>query len=430
MKTVLLIAALFLSNCQAVQQKINEIRTDKSVVMEETTTHNQFESKDLNFFSTPKTKVKVALFLPFSGKNKDLGWSLFNAASMSIFDNDSSANIELVLFDSDNSNNKAAETFDEIIKQNIRIVIGPIFSSVAKKIAKKARNNKITVISLTNNQDLIDETNDEGGIFLAGMLPEIQVDKIVSYALSREKMSFASISPNNQYGKTITGLMKKMVRNRDGNFISSEFYNNNDKSIDRAVANIINTFHISDHLMEGRNKLKKDAIISEEDRIYPQIIMIPASGKALAKIAASIKRQNIDEREFQLVGTSQWDDISTINNFNLLGAWFVAPENQKFRKFERSYYRGFNKFPPRISSIIYDSVMVAAQIAKEKDEDEEITIENFTNFKNSPNNGFEGIDGLFRFLPNGLVQRNLAILQVGSGKFDTLEEPTEMFLKY
>ena len=95
--------------------------------------------------------------------------------------------------------------------------------------------------------------------------------------------------------------------------------------------------------------------------------MIPESGKTLSKIVASIKKQNVDEREFQIVGTSGWDDISTMNDFNLLGAWFVAPENEKFREFERSYYRSFNKFPPRISSIVYDSVAAVAAVTNHKE---------------------------------------------------------------
>jgi branched-chain amino acid transport system substrate-binding protein len=430
MKKLLLIAALFLTSCQAVKQKIVDLQTDKSVVMQETTTHQQFESKDLGVFESEKKKVKVALFLPFSGKNKELGWNLFNAATLSIFDNDSKRNLELVLFDSKDLNSDASKVFDEIIRQNIKVVIGPVFSTVAKEIASKAKRHKITVISLSNNQDLIGETNEEGGVFLAGMLFEAQVDKIIDYAMGRGKYSFASISPNNQYGKTITDLMKTTVRNRDGNFISAEFYNSNDQDIERAVSNVIKTFNISGHLLESKNKLKKDTVISEGDRIYPQVIMVPESGKNLAKIVASIKKQNTDEREFQIIGTSQWDDISTVNNLNLLGAWFASPENKKFREFERSYYRSFNKFPPRIASIIYDSVAVVAQIAREKNEDEEITLKDFTNFENPPHNGFEGIDGLFRFLPNGLVQRNLAVLQVGSGEFDTIEKPTDMFLKY
>ncbi len=247
--------------------------------------------------------------------------------------------------------------------------------------------------------------------------------------MERGKYSFAIIAPKNQYGQTMTDLLKRIVRDRDGTFITSEFYNDNYADIDRAVERVIGSFVVPSRFMEGRNKLKKDAVITEADKIYPQVIMIPESGKALGKIVASMKKQNKDERDFQLIGSSQWDDISTLNNFQLIGSWFPAPENEKFRNFERAYYRSFNKFPPRIASIVYDMVAAAAQLAN-RGNGKILTITDFINFTNPPKNGFEGVDGLFRFLPNGLTQRNLAVLQVGNGRFETVDKPTEMFLKY
>lgn len=400
------------------------------LLKQEPETHEQFESRNLTDVKKDEKKTQIALFLPFSGKNKDLGWSLYNAATISLFDNDLGHNIELVLIDSKDSPEEAKKAFAQIVDRKIKVVIGPVFSSSVAAIEKEAKANKITVISLSNNQELMGKTNEDGGVFLAGMLPEPQIDKIIGYAMEHGKYSFATITPNNQYGKTITDLMKKIVRNRDGNFITAEFYNPDEKDIDRAVENVINSFALSSRISEGKKKkLKKDEVVTEADKIYPQIIMIPEAGKPLFKIVSSMKRLNKDERDFQLVGTNQWDDISTINDFHMIGSWFVAPENEKFRNFERSYYRSFNKFPPRIASIVYDLTSAAAEIAARKP-GKEIVIADFTNFENPPKNGFEGIDGLFRFLPNGIVQRNLAVLQVSNGKFDTVEKPIEMFLKY
>jgi hypothetical protein len=96
---------------------------------------------------------------------------------------------------------------------------------------------------------------------------------------------------------------------------------------------------------------------------------------------------------------------------------------------EKNYYNSFNKFPPRISSIVYDAVLAVAKIAQNKS-NSKIALSDFTNFSNPPKNGFDGIDGIFRFLPNGAVQRNLAVLQVGNGKFETLDSSIEKFLKY
>ncbi len=426
MKKFSLLLVFFLFGCQSLNKQIEQFKAPEIAAEQ---THQQFESRNLETLKADEKKMQIALFLPFSGKNKDLGWSLFNAATLSLFENDTNHNLELILIDSKDTPQEAKKAFREIVSRDIKVVIGPVFSNVIEEIDSAAKSNKIAVISLSNNQELMGKINDDGGIFLAGMLPETQIDKIVGYAMERGKYSFAIIAPNNQYGKTITDLYKRIVRDRDGNFITAEFYEPNSKDVDRPVERVINSFSLPARLMDGKNKLKKNAVANESDRSYPQVIMIPESGKMLSRIMASIKKQNKDERDFQIVGSSQWDDISTLNDFHLIGTWFPAPESEKFRNFEKSYYRSFNKFPPRISSIVYDSVAAVAELANRK-KGQVLTVKDFTNFTNPPKNGFEGVDGLFRFLPNGLVQRNLAVLQVANGHFETADKPAEQFLKY
>ena len=422
MKKLSLLLVLFILGCKLPTPKIIEAAKPVAPVIAET--HQQFESRDLLTMKANQKKVQVALFLPFSGKNKDLGWSLFNAATLSLFENDLGRNVELVLIDSKETPQETAKAFKEIVERKIQVVIGPIFSTSIEAIEKDAKLHKITVISLSNNQQLMGKINTDGGIFLAGMLPEAQIDKVVNYSLQKGKISFAIIAPNNQYGLTINNIFKKIVKSRDGDFITSEFYQPSDKDLDRVVERTIKSFSIP-----ARLKMKKDAVITESDRTYPQVIMIPESGKILSKIVASIKKQNHDERDFQIIGTSQWDDLSTLNDFNLSGAWFASPEAEKFHNFEKNYFQLYNKFPPRISSIVYDAVSVVAELAARK-KGQTPMITDFTNYTNPPKNGFEGIDGLFRFLPNGLVQRNLAVLKVSGGRFETVDKPVEQFLKY
>jgi ABC-type branched-subunit amino acid transport system substrate-binding protein len=433
MKKFSLLLVLFLFGCQSLTQKL-ETQPQETLTKEDeqtqTQTHDQFESRNLNTMKANEKKIQVALFLPLSGKNKELGWHLFNAATLSLFENDLDHNIELILIDSKETPDETLKAFKEVVERKIKIVIGPIFSSSIEAIEKDAKRNKITVISLSNNQQLLGKVTSDSGIFLAGMLPEGQIDKIVNYSMDKGKFNFAIIAPNNQYGTTVTTIFKKIVRNRDGNFITSEFYEPNAKNLDKIVDHVINSFTLPRRLTENKgSKLKKDVVLNESDHIYPQIIFIPESGKILSRISSTIKNLNKEERDFQLIGTSQWDEISTLNDPNLVGGWFCAPENEKFHNFEKAYYQTYSKFPPRISSIVYDSVSAIADVIERK-KGESPSVLDFINYTNPPKNGFEGIDGLFRFLPNGLVQRNLAVLQVGSGRFETLEKPVEQFLKY
>lgn len=378
------------------------------------------ETRDLQTIKSNKKKIKVALFLPLSGKNKDLGTHLFNAATMSLFDNDPNNNIELVAIDSKNLEEDTAKNFDKnIVKQGIKIVIGPVFSQSIEAIKPLVKANKITLISFSNNQKLANFVDKDSGIFLAGYLLETEIDKIVSYCLEKGKKNFAIVAPNNQYGITANNLLKKIVKDRDGVFVASELYQNN-KDIVTASQTIVNSFTT---LSKTKNK-----IVAEGEKIYPQVILIPESGQNLSKIIANIKKSNVEERDLQIIGTSQWDDISTLNNSDLVGAWFASPEVARFNKFEKSYYQTFGKNPPRISAIAYDLVAAISELINKKDNKEPI-LQDFINYTNSKK-GFSGIDGLFRFLPNGLVQRNLAVLEVGENKFETLEKPADEFLKY
>ena len=96
---------------------------------------------------------------------------------------------------------------------------------------------------------------------------------------------------------------------------------------------------------------------------------------------------------------------------------------------EKNYYRTFEKFPPRITSIAYDAILAISKIAENKS-NQKIGFNDFLEYNNSSTNGFDGIDGVFRFLPNGAIQRNLAILQIDNGKFETLESSIPKFIKY
>lgn len=425
-----IILSLFLASCETSSQKVKLVSATDYSDGDQKKTRQQFESRDLNNISPYKRKTKVALLLPMSGKSKALGESLFNSAVLSLFENDVTNNLELVLFDSSDSSIQVKEKFQEIVNQGIKIVVGPVFSNQVEAIANQAVKNDIVVISLSNNVKLANNINSRGGIFLAGMMPEVQIDKIVSYSISKGKNSFAVIAPNNQYGIMTAALYKKMVKDRDGVFVISELYSPNGRGIENAVYRVVNAFSVPSEMAEGGgNKLEEDFTVENAEKTYAQIILIPESGKNLSKIVRLIEKENIEEREFQIIGTSQWDDISTLNDPELIGSWFVAPDNEKFRNFERLYYQSYSKFPPRIASISYDAILSIANLIR-KTGNKSPKVADFVSYKDEEKNGFVGVDGMFRYVGNGLVQRNLAVLEVGKGRFNVIEKPTEDFLLY
>ncbi len=364
-------------------------------------------------------KIKVATLLPLSGKSKDLGTAMLNSIVLSLFENDKNGDIELVVFDSKENISDTKKAITDIAAQDIKVVIGPIFSSDIEAISSIVAKNEMTILSFSNNQSL----SQREGIFLMGFLPEQQIERMSAYSILTGKDSIAIIAPNNQYGLKFSNILREMVNKKDGNFIGSQFYANNSKDLERAVSKILNINAIPERL---KNTISKD--IKPEERIYANSIFIPESGRTLSKIVALINELNVSERPIQIIGSSNWDDISTLNDPNLIGGWFVGANPTRYRDFEKKYYQIYNKFPPRISSIGYDAAFAVIETVR-KSAKRNLSPEDFINYQSSKN-GFKGMDGLFRFLPNGIVQRNFAILEIGNGRFDMIDSPTTMFFKY
>ena len=90
----------------------------------------------------------------------------------------------------------------------------------------------------------------------------------------------------------------------------------------------------------------------------------------------------------------------------LHNGWFSAPETKIHAQFIERYKADYNKQPPRIASLAYDAVALAAVLAKNKD-----TSDFLTSSLTDPS-GFAGIDGIFRLLPEGISERGFAVMEI------------------
>ena len=96
----------------------------------------------------------------------------------------------------------------------------------------------------------------------------------------------------------------------------------------------------------------------------------------------------------------------------VIGAWFVAPNPNLWKNFEKKFYKLYKYEPIRLSSLAHDSITAVFSIVKKNDGIKEL---NYNDFQNSY--GFTGIDGNFRFLSNGTVERKLSILEIKQNSF-------------
>jgi hypothetical protein len=108
----------------------------------------------------------------------------------------------------------------------------------------------------------------------------------------------------------------------------------------------------------------------------------------------------------RLLGSGLWDDSSIAGEPALEGGWFAASPPEPRREFESRFQTTYGHPAPRLASLAFDAAALAAVLGKSGG-GEPISQEAILN-----PNGFTGVDGLFRFTKDGLVQRGLAVLEV------------------
>jgi hypothetical protein len=122
-----------------------------------------------------------------------------------------------------------------------------------------------------------------------------------------------------------------------------------------------------------------------------------------------------------VLGTGAWDDPSVGTEPALVGGWFAAPSPAYRESFQSQYREAFGQQPPRLATLAYDATALAAVLAASP---------SYLPFDRSAiedPKGFLGRDGIFRFGPDGVVQRGLAVLEVDRGGSRVISEPPSSF---
>ena len=123
----------------------------------------------------------------------------------------------------------------------------------------------------------------------------------------------------------------------------------------------------------------------------------------------------------QLLGTGLWEDPQIFNDPQLEGAWYAGPDPTGFRNFSGRYRARYGNDPVRTASLAYDAVALVAALVKTQGK------QRFSEQVLTNSSGFTGIDGLFRFRPDGTNQRGLAVMKVSPTGGQIISPPPKDF---
>jgi len=324
-------------------------------------------------------QVKAGLVLPLSasGNAGAAGTSMRSAAELALAEFNVTE-LQLLIKDDGGNAPGARQVAQQAIDEGAEIILGPIFAHSVSPVGQIARSRNVPVIAFSTDANVATR-----GVFLLSFLPESDVDRVVSYAMSQGKKSFAAVIPDNAYGSVAEAAFKQSIARRGGRLVALERYPTDRSQMQAAIRSVAQT------------------AATRADAIF-----IPDGSDTAPVVVETLTASGVDLKRVQILGSGLWEDPQIFTNAALEGAWYAGPDSTGFRNFSSRYRARYGQDPARTASLAYDAVALVSALTKTHGD------QRFSEQVLINSSGFTGIDGLFRFRADGTNQRGLAVMRV------------------
>ena len=333
--------------------------------------------------------VKVALLVPLSGANAELGKAMLEAAQLALFTTGSDR-LTLVPRDTAGTAAGAANAARSAVAEGAKLILGPLLAAEVEAVKPVARDAHVNVIGFSTAIQLAGDN-----VFLMGFLPRQEVVREVSFARERGLSRFAALAPNSQYGHLMADALREAAAASGGTIARIEYIDPRGADLSAAIR----------RLLPARPPAAEAAPAAMPANAPFDALLLPEGGAQLKEIAHQLQAAGLDTAQVRLLGSGLWDDPAIAGEPALAGGWFAAAPPEPRHQFESRFQATYGQPAPRLASLAFDAAALAAVLAKSGGEP-------FAQEAIRNPSGFSGVDGLFRFTPQGLVQRGLAVLEI------------------
>jgi ABC-type branched-subunit amino acid transport system substrate-binding protein len=332
-------------------------------------------------------KVAVALLLPLSGPSAALGRAMLDAAQMALFDI-ADNHLELLVRDSGGTAPMAAAAARSAITAGAKLILGPLLAAEVEVVKPVAQNANVPVVAFSTATALAGD-----GTWLLGFDPRQEIQRIVLYAHAHGHNNFGVLAPTNPYGDIAVATMRDAVALAGASVGRVGRYDPGSSSLGPAVQSFAAGVDV-------------DAVLVAE------------GGAKLKSLAALLPYYGVDPDHVKLLGTGLWAEPGLGAEPALEGAWYAAPDPAPRADFEKRFKDLYNRSPPLLATLGYDATALAAVLAQRGD---------FSAGPLTNPSGFAGLNGIFRLLPDGVVERGLAVLEVHRDGVTVIEPAPQTF---
>jgi len=378
----------------------------------------------------PET-VKVGLMLPLSGPLAGEGAALLNAAQLALFDV-ADERFRLEPRDTGGTADGALGAAENLLAGGAKLLLGPLLSEEVRAVTPIARVSGVNMVAFSTDTDVAGE-----GVYLLGHISRQQVNRLVAFAVENGLTRFAVLAPSTPYGRSVAVQTREAVVMAGAEFARVAFYAADASDADDVVRSLADYDQRHGALVAQRNVLSKrdDEISARALRrlegldtfgdVAFDALLLPDGGESLRQVVPLLPYYDIDPAKVRFLGTGLWDNPETLAEPTLVGGWYVGSTPEARAGFVARFEKTYGYTPHRIASLAYDATALAAALARGQGD----TAFDAASLANA--RGFFGTGGIFRFSPDGLPERGLAVLEIsGRGEVRAISLPPERFAAF
>ena len=336
--------------------------------------------------------IKIGLIVPLSGEYKEIGQSIVKATRLAINKiNDS--NIEIYPKDTKADPHIALKVSEELYKDGIKIIIGPVFN---QNLVYLNKLSDVIFLSLTNK--LINNPNN---VISTGINALSQINTIKKYLKKKEIKKTVFMIPNSEIKYEVEkAISESKIK------LKQKFYYNTDPTVLTAQIEDLTYYGIrKQNLIDEITRLENSNETNKEKKIEKlkkkdtlgginfDSVIIADFDESLKSVITSLLYTDVSSKRIHYICLNQWFDKSLLKEKNIQPIYFPSINKKNYDEFIDEYFKTYNKYPNQLSFLSYDLVGLIYFLIYQND----FIIDNKIFFKK---NKFKGKIGIFEINKN------------------------------
>lgn len=355
-------------------------------------------STDTGVMIDPNAPVQVALLVPAgSGDANDviLAQNLENAARMAIADL-SGVQIDLRVYNSGASAALAANAATQAVNEGAKIIIGPLYGETVNPVGNAVAARNVNVLALSNNPTVAG-----GNVFILGSTFNNTANRLVGYARKTGIERFGIVHANDLGGQLGRDAIVSAVQANGAQVAGVGSYPLSQQGIIGATPQIATTLKAAG----------------------AQAVFLTAGANAdLPLIATALPEAGISPINTRYIGLTNWAAVpQALALRGVQGGLFAVPDTGMAANFEARYRSTYGSDPHPLAGLAYDGIAAIGALVATGNRNA------LTKTALTTRQGFQGTNGIFRFLPSGLNERGLAVATVRGNQTVILENAPRSF---